>query len=244
MAIWLDEAVNCPLTNAANSIDWCYLLEWIVKYNKKTTSNIKIDRDTVLGLLLGTVLGLLVFSVTQADFTLFGAYHISYTVERVEPMLTPTPEPTPTAMPVPTPYIEVDDVTESELLGLGIKPEYIPLVVRMGRETGIGSRVAAGILLTENRSQNPAAINVNTDGSADYGLWQVNGIAEHDPAQNTDRAIGILNNKRLHLAAFGYPEPPLGLLVRSYNMGAAGALSYNNGYDAKVFGNARMGGGE
>lgn len=203
----------------------------------KHTNNIQ-PKEVLIGSLI-TIVGALGFmSISKFDLTLFGEYRVSYEMEKMLPTATPTIEPTPTPDFRYAPILE--PISDAGLENMGVKKEYVGLVKRFGNDTGIGDKLAAGLLFTENRGQNPYAENVNYDGSRDFGLWQLNGIPEFDPEKNTDRAISILNNKKNHLYAFGYPNPEIGLLIRSYNMGAAGALMDNNGYDAKVFENAGL----
>lgn len=150
----------------------------------------------------------------------------------------PTNTPTPTPTQTPQPIIKSNKTLEQ----LGVKPEYIHLVEYFAQQTSIDVKLAAGMLLTENRGQNPEVQSQpNIDGSVDHGLWQLNGIPEYNPEKNTEHAISILNNKRLHLEAFGYPNPPIKLLIESYNKGAAGAIYYGSTpYADMVFSNAGM----
>lgn len=138
----------------------------------------------------------------------------------------------------PTGALEVDDLQSFNV------PEDIKEYVRLFASlTETPEPFSLGILLTENRSFNLYAKNVNVDGSADYGLWQINGIEEYDPIENTKRAAMIFNNKKKHLASMGVSNPTLGLLAESYNKGAAGALSLMvrpGDYASKVLVNAQM----
>jgi len=142
--------------------------------------------------------------------------------------------PTPTVEPTPVvPQLHSFDVPED------IKR----LVLIFADRANVPPAFAMGILLTENRSFNANAVNLNYDGTQDHGLWQLNNIPEYDPIRNTERAADVLNSKRIHLAAMGIQDPSLGLLAESYNKGAAGAVSLlfdPSGYARKVLTNATM----
>lgn len=161
----------------------------------------------------------------------------------IQPTAVPQPTVAPTEPPqkLPTYY---GDAPEEDLVKRGVRKEFTGLVDMYGKMTGIGSRLASGILLNENRSMNPQAVNRNNaPGVApDFGLWQLNGIEEYDPVKNTERAAAILNNKRTRLKQIlGGKEPAQGLLVEAYNKGADGAVfgvDPNYTYAKKAFENA------
>lgn len=163
-----------------------------------------------------------------------------------QPAVQPTIQPTQgiqqlmSVPPTPTPTQRPGDI---DPIQYGVSQEFAPLTKRMAEIAQIPHQIAVGILLNENRSQRSDAVNNNSDGSADYGLWQLNGIPEFDPIANTERAGQILAGKRQHLVSMGIQNPALGLLVESYNKGAGGAVSLfdpNVTYARKAFENVGL----
>lgn len=141
------------------------------------------------------------------------------------------------------PSVQEEGLELEPLHSFNVPDDIKELVMLFANRANVPPAFAMGILLTENRSFNAGAVNVNSDGTSDYGLWQLNNIGEFDPVKNTERAADVLNAKRDHLVAMGVTNPSLGLLAESYNKGAAGALSltYNpGGYATKVLQNATM----
>lgn len=134
------------------------------------------------------------------------------------------PSPIPTTVPTAAQAAAPTQTPGFDIKRYNLRPDIVELLNMHSQEAGVPLDISTAILLSENGRFDPRAINRNANGTADYGLWQLNQQEIYDPLESTKRSAALLAGKRTRLQQIlNQDDVPLGLLVEAYNKGADGA---------------------
>lgn len=134
-------------------------------------------------------------------------------------------------------------------LGLGstlanASPQVVQAIVDSAARNGVPASVALGIAAHES-GFNPGAVNVNTNGTRDWGVMQLNdttvstlGVSNPlDPIQNIEAGVGLIGkyikqySGDIGKALWAYANGPTAVARGNMTPGASGFVSYVTSYD-------------